>query len=332
MTTWQIYQGSGSPHNGIVHLPEPPPWRRFDGVMPEQEPTPTLDPQTTRPLSALIRGQTFQASEEVIDCVNAALYLRRPLFVTGKPGTGKSSLAYAVAHELQLGSVLVWPITSRTTLQNGLYSYDAIGRFQEVIPGKDAPDIGRYIRLGPLGTAFLPSRRPRVLLIDEIDKSDIDLPNDLLHVFEEGGFDIPELTRLEQPHVEVFPYDSQHRVRIIHGRITCHAFPFVVITSNGERELSPPFLRRCLQLLMKEPDVKELTRIVHAHFAQLDSTRRQACEALVQQFITRRDQSEGNLATDQLLNAIYLIMQNVDLDQRGLREAVWRFLNTLEMP
>ena len=94
------------------------------------------------------------------------------------------------------------------------------------------PDIGRYIRLGPLGTAFLPSRRPRVLLIDEMDKSDIDLPNNLLHVFEEGGFDIPELARLEEPHVEVFPCDSDDRVPITRGRVTCHAFPFVVITEQ----------------------------------------------------------------------------------------------------
>lgn len=332
MTTWRVYQGTGSPHDGIEHLPEPPPWRRFDGVVPVQEPTPTPDLQTAQPFSALIRGQTFQASEEVIDLVNVALYLRRPLFVTGKPGTGKSSLAYAVAHELQLGRVLVWAITSRTTLQDGLYRYDAIGRFQEASPGKDTPDMGRYIRLGPLGTAFLPSRRPRVLLIDEIDKSDIDLPNDLLHVFEEGGFDIPELARLEEPHVEVFQYDSQHRVRITHGRVTCHAFPFVIITSNGERELSPPFLRRCLQLFMEEPDVKELVKIVHAHFNQLDPATRLGCEALVQQFVTRRAQGEGSLATDQLLNAIYLIMQNIDLDQRQLREAVWHFLNVLEMP
>ena len=105
------------------------------GWCPRGEPTSTLDPQTTGPLSALIRGQTFQASEEVIDCVNVALYPRRPLFVTGKPGTGKSSLAYAVAHELQLGRVLVArPITSRTTIENGLYRYDAIGR----IPRSDS--------------------------------------------------------------------------------------------------------------------------------------------------------------------------------------------------
>ncbi|MFM6814789.1 MAG: AAA family ATPase, partial [Dolichospermum sp.] len=113
-------------------------------------------------------------------------------------GTGKTSLAYAVAYELGLGEVLHWPITTRTTLKDGLYSYDAIGRLQDA-KDKDKDnlaEIGKYINLGSLGTALLPSEKPRVLLIDEIDKSDIDLPNDLLHIFEEGEFEIPELRRI----------------------------------------------------------------------------------------------------------------------------------------
>jgi len=148
----------------ISKLPDPPPWRRFG---------------TQRP-----RGTTFQASPEEKQAINAALYLRRPLLVTGKPGTGKTSLAFAVANELKLGRVLRWSITSRSTVSEGLYRYDAIGRMQDrQLHPKETPDIGKYLRLGPLGTALLPSKLPRVLLVDELDKSDIDLPNDLLDIF-----------------------------------------------------------------------------------------------------------------------------------------------------
>ena len=182
MSDWRIFQGTASPHPGIEDLPLSPSWRQFE--------------------TKQSRGATFQARKEEIDLVNAALYLRRPLLVTGKPGTGKTSLAYAVARELELGEVLTWSITTRTTLKDGLYNYDAIGRLQDAqSQGKDnVQNIGRYIRLGALGTAMLPSSRPRALLIDEIDKSDIDLPNDLLHIFEEGEFLIPELQRIAQDH------------------------------------------------------------------------------------------------------------------------------------
>jgi len=174
----------------------------------------------------------FQASDKEIEVVNAAIHLRRPILVTGKPGTGKTTLAYAIAHELKLGTVLNWSITSRSTLQESLYRYDAIARLQEVNRleqrgvTKD-PDIGQFIRLGPVGTAMLPTVYPRVLLVDEIDKSDIDLPNDLLHVFEEGRYEIPELTRIsaEQPEVDVLPADSDAKVTITEGRVACQVFP-----------------------------------------------------------------------------------------------------------
>src|SRR5262245_57077550 len=217
------------------------------------------------------RGRTYQATEEQIRLVNAALYLRRPLLITGKPGVGKSALAYAVAYQLKLGPVLRWSITSRSTLTEGLYRYDAIGRLQEVqLNPKQVPDISKYLRLGPLGTALLPSDKPRVLLIDEIDKSDIDLPNDLLNIFEEGEYEIPELARLpaiDQP-VPVREFQSDNKVKIDKGKVRCTTFPVVVLTSNGERDFPAPFLRRCLRLYIKPPDDKELARIVDAHLKE----------------------------------------------------------------
>lgn len=166
MNDWKIYQGSGTPHAGIEQLPSPPPWRTFTGEVRSEL---ALDEVDTFMQRMLARGEVFQASEEVVEMVNAALYLRRPLLVSGKPGCGKSSLAYAVARELKLGPVLHWSITTRTTLADGLYSYDAIARLQDVsyLKGTSVevahPDIGQYIRLGPLGTALLPAKKPRVL-------------------------------------------------------------------------------------------------------------------------------------------------------------------------
>ncbi|NEP34858.1 MULTISPECIES: MoxR family ATPase [unclassified Moorena] len=288
--SWKIFRGTPEqPHNEIERLPEPPSWRKFD----KKE-----------------RGTTYQTRPEEIELVNAALYLRRPLLVTGKPGTGKTSLAYAVAQELQLGEVLRWNITTRSHLQQGLYSYDAIGRLQDAQGrGKDnLAEIGKYIQLGPLGTALLPSTYPRVLLIDEMDKSDIDLPNDLLTIFEEGEFDIPELTRISDqfPDIVVKTWDNQ-TTTIPRGKVTCEAFPFVVLTSNGEREFPPAFLRRCLRLDLREPNEEELAAIVKAHLG-LDTL--EQAEPIIETFLKQRD--KGDLATDQLLNAIYLLTNTVN--------------------
>ncbi|GAA2279229.1 MoxR family ATPase [Streptomyces atrovirens] len=309
----RLFRGDGGTYDDSVRLPEPPPWRR-----PRQD----GEAERTRP---------YLIGDEEVEVVNAALRLRRPLLVSGSPGTGKSSLAHAVAAELGLGPVLVWPVNTRSTLTDSLYRYDAIGRLREQRDGTD--DIGSFVRLGPLGTALATQHegRPRLLLIDELDKSDLDLPNDLLFVLEEGEFTVPELARLpeDQAEVAVHVQGSQKKVWVRQGAVRCRDFPFVVITSNGEREFPAAFLRRCVRLKLPEPSPEQLEDIVRAHFAQ-DLPQLQAqwprVRELIRTFTDRR--SIGGLATDQLLHAVHLLQQGVHPESEHLREAVLRELRS----
>ncbi|CAG7617667.1 AAA family ATPase [Actinacidiphila bryophytorum] len=319
---WWIYRGAAEPHDGIDRLPEAPPWRSFtDGTPPAgllERPAPGAADRRRA-----VRASRYQADREEIHLVNMALLLRRPLLVTGRPGLGKSTLAYSIARELRLGPVLRWSVTSRTTLQDGQYQYDAIGRLQDVglheraaaahPPTKGAhpelPDIGRYLRLGPLGTALLPWRVPRVLLIDEIDKSDVDFPSDLLHVFEEGEFTVPELARLHRPTAEVMTADDGGRVTLEHGRVSCHEFPLVILTSNEEREFPPAFLRRCIRLEIRRPDRRKLARLLAAHLPPADAAASAVREDLITTFLRKQDEEGADLANDQLLNAVQLARQ-----------------------
>ncbi|WP_369147403.1 AAA family ATPase [Streptomyces sp. R44] len=305
---WHLFHGDGERRD--VVFPEAPPWRRFG------RPESSTGDKVPHPRPYLI-------GPDEVEVVNAALHLRRPLLVTGQPGTGKSSLAHAIAHELRLGRVLQWPVNSRSTLQDALYQYDAVGRLREATLPRDAdgtePDIGQYIQLGPLGNALAHREGPRVLLVDELDKGDVDLPNDLLTVFEEGEFVIPELARLPRNHapVHVQTDDPDRPTPVERGHIRCAEFPVVVITSNGEREFPAAFLRRCIRLDLPEPDEQRLRDIVAAH---LGDTALAEVDDLLETFLERR--AAGELATDQLLNAVFLRKGGVNLEAGALLQAV----------
>jgi MoxR-like ATPase len=287
--SWELYHGNREAHE--VTLPDPPPWRRF-------------------PIEGADQGgkPTFIPTPEIIRAVNASLYLRRPLLITGPPGSGKSSVAESVAHELRLGRVLRWHVTSHSTLEEAIYRYDALGRLQhnQLYPGAD--DITRFLRLGPLGTALLGTDKPRVLLIDELDKGDLDLPGDLLNVLERGEYEIAELNRLNAETVQVREVNSDDTQTITRGRIRCSLFPFIVMTSNGEREFPGPFLRRCVRISLDLPDETRLAEIVAAHFndPSVAASERDLIRAFAER-IGSAPSRQVKLAVDQLLNATFLV-------------------------
>jgi MoxR-like ATPase len=288
MTWGSYYRGDGSVRE--AELAPPPPWR----VFPRQ------------PI-----GGMFRPPPGLAVAVNAALTLRRPLLLNGAPGSGKSTVIESVAEELGLGAILRWNITSRSTLGDALYSYDVLGRINEqqlkTAAGKAeaVSDIAPFLRLGPLGTALVPSGRPRALLIDEIDKSDLDLPSDLLNVLERGEYEIPELVRYDFDEVPVRLWDSADTHPVVRGRVACTEFPFIVMTSNEERDFPPAFLRRCIRFTMPPASEGELRDIVGAHFVMTVPEDGPIAE-LVAAFAARLAAGDS-VAIDQLLNAVFVL-------------------------
>jgi MoxR-like ATPase len=199
----------------------------------------------------------YVISEPLKNAVNVAIALKRPLLIRGEPGTGKTLLAHSIANGLEK-RLIVWNIKSTTKAQEGLYVYDTVQRLNDSrFGGSDVSDIKQYIKLGKLGQAFV-SPEQVVLLIDEIDKADLEFPNDLLNELEEMSFYIPETNET----------------------ITANHRPIVVITSNAEKELPDAFLRRCIFHYIEFPHSELMEEIVRVHFPNIkDSLLREALKA-----------------------------------------------------
>ena len=192
---------------------------------------------------------SYIATDDLIIAVNAAITLERPLLIKGEPGTGKTELAQQVSKALDLETI-EWHIKSTTKASQGLYEYDAVSRLRDSQLGDGkVNDIKNYIRKGKLWQAF-EAKKKCVLLIDEIDKADIEFPNDLLQ----------ELDKMEF-HV----YETDENIKAIQR-------PVVIITSNNEKELPDAFLRRCFFHYIKFPDLKTMKAIVHSHFPKIKET------------------------------------------------------------
>jgi MoxR-like ATPase len=188
----------------------------------------------------------YVATEDLTTAVNAAVTLGRPILIKGEPGTGKTQLAEEVARGLDK-PLLQWHIKSTTKAQQGLYEYDAVARLRDSQLGDErVHDISNYIVKGPLWEAFEEDRQP-VLLIDEIDKADIEFPNDLLR----------ELDRME-----FYVYETKQTVSARHR-------PIIIITSNNEKELPDAFLRRCFFHYIRFPDAETMAEIVDVHYPNL---------------------------------------------------------------
>jgi MoxR-like ATPase len=239
--------------------------------------------------------QSYVATPDLKVAVNAAITLERPLLIKGEPGTGKTVLALEVARALGT-PIIEWHIKSTTKAQQGLYEYDAVSRLRDSQLGDQrVKDIRNYIKKGKLWEAFSMDRRP-ILLIDEIDKADIEFPNDLLQ----------ELDRME-----FFVYETGETIRAAQR-------PIVIITSNNEKELPDAFLRRCFFHFIKFPDPETMQKIVDVHFPNLKG--RLVSEAL-RIFYDMRDVPglKKKPSTSELIDWLKLLLAE-DIDFATLKE------------
>jgi MoxR-like ATPase len=239
--------------------------------------------------------ESYVATEDLKVAVNAAIVLERPLLVKGEPGTGKTVLAEEIAKAVG-APLLTWHIKSTTKAQQGLYEYDAVSRLRDSQLGDPrVSDIRNYIKRGKLWDAFASQARP-VLLIDEIDKADIEFPNDLL---------------LELDRMEFHVYETGETVRAARR-------PIVVITSNNEKELPDAFLRRCFFHYIKFPDAETMSRIVEVHYPGI---KRRLVEEALRIFFEIRDVPglKKKPSTSELLDWLKLLLSE-DMGPEQLRE------------
>ena len=237
---------------------------------------------------------SYIATNDLIIAVNAAITLERPLLIKGEPGTGKTELAQQVSKALDL-EIIEWHIKSTTKASQGLYEYDAVSRLRDSQLGdRKVNDVKNYIRKGKLWQAF-EAKKKCVLLIDEIDKADIEFPNDLLQ----------ELDKMEF-HV----YETDENIKAIQR-------PVVIITSNNEKELPDAFLRRCFFHYIKFPDLETMKAIVHSHFPKIKETL--LAVALTQFYEVRETAGiKKKPSTSEVLDWLKLLLSE-DLDAADLK-------------
>ena len=233
----------------------------------------------------------YVVTKELMNAVNVSIALQKPLLIKGEPGTGKTMLAESISKALDM-DLIIWGIKSTTKAQEGLYVYDTVQRLYDSQFGEgNVSDIKQYIKLGKLGEAFT-SDKHVVLLIDEIDKADLEFPNDLLWELDKMEFYINETKETIK---------TKHR-------------PIVIITSNAEKELPDAFLRRCIFHYIEFPDAEKMEEIINVHFGNIDQ---KLCQKALEAFyeIRKMDEIQKKPSTSELLDWIQALMiSGVDIE------------------